>query len=84
VWQKFEDFRTEKIMLLAGLIEEGIALDDFRPVDPALAATALLGMARTVLVPSFILNQSLSVTEALPMVFDLFLNGLAARPDTGN
>jgi AcrR family transcriptional regulator len=78
VWQKIEDFRSGKIMLLEGLIKEGIVLGDFRPVDPALAAAALLGMARTVLTPSFILNHSISVAEALPMLFELFLNGLAA------
>ncbi|HUW66263.1 MAG TPA: TetR/AcrR family transcriptional regulator [Spirochaetia bacterium] len=80
VWQKLEDFRSQKVMLLEGLITEGIACGDFRRVDPALAASAFLGMARTIITPAFILNHSLSIAEALQMVFDLFLYGLTAPP----
>jgi len=80
LFRKIDAFRSAQIMTLEGLFAEGTACGDFRPVDPAVAATALLGLARAIVNPEFILNHSLSAGEAFQMVFDLFLHGIAAPP----
>jgi len=77
LFQKIDSFRAAQILTLEQLFAEGVATGDFRPVDPAVAAAALLGLARAILNPEFILHHSLSTKEALALVIYLFLHGLA-------
>lgn len=66
--------------VLEGLIAEGIADDEFRPVDPRLAATVLAGAAVALTRPEAALPGDRPTEEAIDEVTSIVLDGLAARP----
>lgn len=77
LWEKVEQFRAEKIQKIFEdlLLESGH--DCFRKVNPKIFTTALLAGIRTVVNPSFIMENNLSPEETIQSLFDIFLNGIA-------
>lgn len=71
--------RESYVRLLQGVIEEGIARGDFRPVDAHLAAVTLVGAYKSAFFQRIFGDKPLTTPEeAAQQVLDLLLAGLEA------
>lgn len=76
IWKVRESY----IQILRGVVEEGIAGGDFRPVDPHLAAMALVGAYKSVFLQRMFGDKPFSTPdEAARQVLDLLVGGLEAK-----
>lgn len=76
LWQKFVHYRTEKILEIENLIEEGIRRKKFRKVNPAIAMRAFLGAVDSIINPEFLQNENISFQSAMEDVLDIWSKGI--------
>lgn len=76
LWQKFIDYRREKIFEIKDLIEKGIKKGVFREVNALIAVRAYLGAIESIIDPEFLEHSNISFQEALEAVLDIWAKGI--------
>lgn len=76
LWQKFIQYRTEKITDVQGLITEGIQKKKFRKVSAAIAMRSFLGAVDAVISPEFLQNENMSFQSAMDEVVQIWSKGI--------
>lgn len=76
LWEKIERFRSEKIQQAFESLLTGSGQDCFRQVHPQIFTTALLASIRSVINPTFIVENQLLMEEAIQSLFNIFLYGV--------
>lgn len=79
IWAKFENFRESKLNFLEALVKEGIHQGYFRPLNPKLVSAGFLAIANTIIDPEFLADNSMTVSEAINQLADLFLFGVSIK-----
>ncbi|MFP3866730.1 MAG: TetR/AcrR family transcriptional regulator [Desulfobacteraceae bacterium] len=80
------DLDQDFVAAVAAVLAEGMQAGDFLPHDPRKAAYVLRGMARAVAIHKMVEHSPDSLLEALPLLSNLVLQGLAPtlrRPEPG-
>lgn len=76
LWEKIEQFRAARVLQ----IYDGLISDDdkssFKNIHPKIFTTSLLASMRAVLNPAYILENNLTLEEAIEQLFTLFLYGV--------
>ncbi len=76
LWEDFISFRTEKILEIEKLIQEGINQGAFRRIHSAVAVRAFLGAVDECINPEFLQNENISFQKALKEVLDIWSKGI--------
>ncbi|MFA4884803.1 MAG: TetR/AcrR family transcriptional regulator [Desulfotomaculaceae bacterium] len=76
LWEKIERFRSERIQQVFEALLTGSEQDCFRQVHPKIFTTALLASIRSVINPTFIVENQLLMEEAIQSLFNIFLYGV--------
>lgn len=79
LWDRFLNFRNEKVSEIKGILEKGIKKGAFRKVDPALAVRMYLGAIDHVLNPDFLEKERISFSDALEGVLDIWSSGILKK-----
>ena len=78
IWNRIEKFRAEKARMIATMILTGSKQGYFRETIPEIFITALQSGIRDVINPSFLLKNNLTLEQAVPALFTIFLYGIAS------
>ncbi len=76
LWEKFVHFRTEKILEIKKLIEDGIKKGVFRKINSTIAVKIFLGAIDEIINPEFLQHECISFQKALLEVLDIWANGI--------
>ncbi len=76
LWNRFIQFRNEKISEIKALVETGIKKGKFRKVNSALAVRMYMGAIDHVLNPEFLEKERISFSDALEGVLDIWSEGI--------
>ena len=76
LWQKFINYRTEKILEVEELIRSGIKKKKFRDVNSMIATRTFLGAIDSVINPDFLQNENISFQNAMEQVVDIWSKGM--------
>ncbi len=76
LWEKIERFRSERIQQVFEDLLSNNEQAYFRKVDPKIFTTALLSSIRSVINPTFIVENHLLIDEAIQCLFNIFLYGI--------
>ncbi len=82
LWQKFIQYRTEKITEVQGLITEGIQKKKLRKVNAAIAMRSFLGAVDAVINPEFLQNENMSFQSAMDEVVQIWSKGIMVNTQT--
>ena len=75
-WQRFEDFRRQKLDLLLDFINEGINRNEFRLVDTLVLRHCLITMSALLNDTKFLNDNDLTYSQAIESFRDLIFYGL--------
>lgn len=78
IWEKLEQFRANKIRNINTVLLEGVKEGYFKEINPVIVTNSLLAAVRAVVNPTFVLENNLTMNEALEDVFKTFLYGIVA------
>lgn len=77
VWEKIDNFRSEKIILiLSKLIKQGKKEKLIEDFPAEIIITSFLSTVRSVINPDFLQNSRLTFTDAFRYTFEMLLNGI--------
>ncbi|HOD13052.1 MAG TPA: TetR/AcrR family transcriptional regulator [Candidatus Omnitrophota bacterium] len=76
LWQKFIQYRTEKITEVQELITQGIQKRKLRKVNAAIAMRSFLGAVDAVINPEFLQNENMSFQSAMDEVVQIWSKGI--------
>ena len=79
VWDEFLRYRNEKILGIRKFVESGIKKGIFRNVNPSIAVEAYLGAVKAVVNPRFLEQESLSFSQVLDAVLDIWASGILRK-----
>lgn len=72
------EFYNEQIVLLRGILLEGIKDKSFRPIDPKQVSVLLLSMLRSFYVPGIVIEKSYSSKKMVHTFLNIVSNGIEA------
>ena len=72
------EFYNEQIVLLRGILSEGIKDKSFRPIDPKQVSVLLLSMLRSFYVPGIVIDKSYSNKKMVHTFLNIVSNGIEA------
>jgi len=72
------EFYNEQIVLLRGILSEGIKDKSFRPIDPKQVSVLLLSMLRSFYVPGIVIEKSYSNKKMVNTFLNIVSNGIGA------
>ncbi|ABO50118.1 transcriptional regulator, TetR family [Desulforamulus reducens MI-1] len=78
IWEQVEQFRAEKIKYLIEMIVEGSKEGYFKEINPTIVTASLLSTVRSVVNPTFVVENNLTIEEAFKTVMHTFLYGIVA------
>ena len=81
-WVKIEQFRLDKLDVLAKLLDEGIAQGKIRPINTKVAAQMLFGAVNEFFNYHFLKQNNLTLNSAIHFSIDIFLNGVLEQEQT--
>lgn len=79
IWQQVEQFRSERIENIIGTLVAGSKDGLIKETNPVIVTTAMLATIRAVINPSFLLENNITIEQALQAVFDTFLYGIVKK-----
>lgn len=79
IWEQVEQFRGEKIKNIIHELAEGSKQGLIKEINPVIVTTAMLATVRAVINPTFLLENNITIEQALQSVFDTFLYGIVKR-----
>ena len=71
-----KEFYTEQLVLLRGIIQEGIKDNSFRPLDPKQVSVLLLSLLRSFLVPGIVVEKSFPQKKMVNTFLNIVSYGL--------
>lgn len=71
-----KEFYGEQIILLRGILQEGMKDNSFRPLDPKQVSIILLSILRSFLVPGVVVEQSISQKKMVNTFLNIVSSGL--------
>jgi AcrR family transcriptional regulator len=75
-WQKIEQFKYERMLVLSDFLEEGIVQGLVPKMNTKVAARLLLGACREISQYEFLVENNLDFTQARQLLTDIFLYGI--------
>ena len=81
LWDKFEDQREKRTMLMEFLIREGQEKGLVKRIDPRLAVVIYLSVINHAVRPDIMLKYGFTVEEVLDALQEIFLNGIRTDRD---
>lgn len=81
LWDQVEQFRAEKLKHIVNILVQGSQQGYFKEINPVIVTASLLATVRTVINPTFILENNLTMDQAFKAVFDTFLYGIVKSQD---
>lgn len=75
-WEKIEQFKYERMLVLSEFLEEGIVLGLVPKMNTKVAARLLLGACRELSQYDFLVENNLDFRQARQLLTDIFLNGI--------
>ncbi|SHK01754.1 TetR/AcrR family transcriptional regulator [Desulforamulus aeronauticus] len=79
IWEKVEQFRTEKLNYLTGIMIEGSKQGYLKEINHTVVTASLLATVRAVVNPTFIMENNLTPEETFKTVMNTFLYGIVAK-----
>lgn len=79
IWEKVEEFRTEKIKYLSNIMAEGSKKGYLKEFNYTVVTASLLATVRAVVNPTFIMENNLTPEETFKTVMHTFLYGIVAE-----
>ena len=79
IWEKVEQFRTEKINCLTGIMVEGSKQGYLKEINHTVVTASLLATVRAVVNPTFIMENNLTPEETFRTVMNTFLYGIVSK-----
>lgn len=81
LWQRFEQFRAERILLMEHLLRSGQRAGRIKPVNPRVAVLMYLGAVQSLVRPDVMIRHGLTMSDVLDTVIAIFLQGILEPPD---
>ncbi len=75
-WERIEQFKYERMLVLKELLDEGISLGIVEKVNTQVAARVLLGAARELSQYEFLRENNLDSIQARQLLVEIFLHGI--------
>ncbi|AQS58933.1 TetR/AcrR family transcriptional regulator [Desulforamulus ferrireducens] len=79
IWDKVEQFRTDKLIFLTQIMVEGSKQGYLKEINHTVVSASLLATVRAVVNPIFMMENNLSPEETFKTVMHTFLYGIVAE-----
>ncbi|MFA4884787.1 MAG: TetR/AcrR family transcriptional regulator [Desulfotomaculaceae bacterium] len=83
-WAKMEAFIDNRWRMIEDLLRQGIEAGYFRPVNLAVVQRILFGAVNELLDYKFLMQNNLTILDAIAAAFDILILGMAVPAKTGD
>jgi|GEM_PF-4780366 len=78
-WEKIEQFKYERMLVMNQFLEEGIALGIVQNINTKVAARLLLGACRELSQYEFLVENNLDSIQVRQLLTEIFLHGILTK-----